>query len=260
MTRRTIDLNCDMGESFGIYNIGMDAEVMNHISSANIACGWHAGDPVVMNQTVRLAAEGGIGCGAHPGYPDLLGFGRRKMDVQAEDLKCYLLYQIGALRTICMANGVTLGHVKPHGSLYLSLLEDESVAEAVAEAIAAVDASLVFVTLAGQKGEMAARVGERFGLQVAFEGFPDRAYTPQGTLVPRSQPGAVIEDPSQVVQRALQMASEGRVKAINGDVIDLRVQTLCVHGDNPGAVEMVRRIRLSLEAEDIQVLPMLGYQ
>ncbi len=253
--RRTIDLNCDLGESFGAYRIGMDAEVMNHISSANIACGWHAGDPVVMNKTVHMAADTGIRCGAHPGYPDLLGFGRRKMDIQAVDLKYYMLYQIGALETICKANGTALGHVKPHGSLYFAVLEDENVAVAVAEAIAAVDTSLVFVTLAGQKGEMAARVGERYGLRVAYEGFPDRAYTPQGNLVPRSQPGAVIEDPEHVVQRAIQMAGDGRIKAINGDLIDLHVETLCVHGDNPGAVEMVRRIRQELEAADIQILP-----
>lgn len=256
MTVRSIDLNCDLGESFGMYQIGMDAEVMDHISSANIACGWHAGDPVVMDKTVRLTATRRLGCGAHPGYPDLMGFGRRYMAVEGHDLKCYLTYQIGALSSICKSNSVQLRHVKPHGSLYLRAVENEDTAMNIAEAIAGVDSSLIFVTLAGKKGEMAARAGKEHGLSVAYEGFPDRAYTPEGTLVPRSNPGAVIEKPEVVAERAIKMAKEGCVEAINGDVIDLQVHTLCVHGDNPEAVEMVRRIRAALKTEGILVNPM----
>lgn len=253
---KTIDLNCDLGESFGVYTLGMDEAVMPYITSANIACGWHAGDPLVMNRTVRLAARNGINCGAHPGYPDLLGFGRRPMKVGIEELKCYLIYQIGALDAFCRANGAVLTHVKPHGSLYLTAVESEETAMAVAEAIASVNRSLIFVTLAGQKGRVMARAGKEFGLAIAYEAFPDRAYTPEGTLAPRQNPGAVITDPHEVVRRAVKIATEGCIEAVNGESIELAAQTLCVHGDNPHAVEMVRTIRKSLEERNIDVRPM----
>ena len=256
MNKKTIDLNCDLGESFGVYTLGMDEEVMPHITSANIACGWHAGDPLVMDRTVRLAARFGINCGAHPGYPDLLGFGRRAMKVGLDELKCYLIYQIGAIDAFCRANGVKLTHVKPHGSLYLTAVESEETAMAVAEAIAGVNRELIFVTLAGQKGRVMAEAGRKFGLPVAFEAFPDRAYTPEGTLAPRQTPGAVIRDPELVVKRAVQMVTEGSIEALNGERIELAAQTICVHGDNPHAVEMVRTIRRELERRDIEVRPM----
>ena len=256
MENKTIDLNCDLGESFGVYKLGMDEEVMPYITSANIACGWHAGDPLVMNKTVGLTARHGINCGAHPGYPDLLGFGRRAMKVGLDELKCYLIYQIGALDGFCRANGTVLTHVKPHGSLYLTAVESEETAMAVAEAIAAVDRRLIFVTLAGRKGKVMARAGQEHGLAIAYEAFPDRAYTPEGTLAPRQTPGAVITDPAEVVQRAVQIATEGSTLAINGERIELSAQTLCVHGDNPKAVEMVRTIRNEMEQRDIEVRPM----
>jgi 5-oxoprolinase (ATP-hydrolysing) subunit A len=256
MSRKTIDLNCDLGESFGVYKLGMDKEIMPYITSANIACGYHAGDPLVMDKTVRLAAQHGINCGAHPGYPDLLGFGRRPMQVGIEELACYLIYQIGALAAFCRANGTVLRHVKPHGSLYLAAVENEDTARAVTAAIARVDRRLIFVTLAGPKGQVMARAGREFGLAVACEAFPDRAYTPEGTLAPRQNAGAVLTDPDEVVRRAVQLATEGCIEAVNGQCIELAAQTLCVHGDNPRAVEMVRAIRMALEKRHIDVRPL----
>ncbi|MEJ5378086.1 MAG: 5-oxoprolinase subunit PxpA [bacterium] len=251
-----IDLNCDMGESFGMYKLGMDEEVMNHITSANIACGWHAGDAMVMDHTVSLAKKKSVGVGAHPGYPDLQGFGRRYMECTPEEIRNYVIYQIGALRAFCMAHGVTMTHVKAHGALYLAAVENQVVAKAVAEAVLSVDPHLLYVGLAGAKGEKMRRIGEELGLKVVYEAFPDRAYTPEGTLVPRSQKGAVIHDPSIVAQRALLMAKEGKVVAVDGTVVPMEVQTLCVHGDNPAAVQLVQTIRETLESQGISVQPM----
>lgn len=250
-----IDLNCDMGESFSNYKLGLDEEVIKFITSANIACGWHAGDPMVMDQTVRIAVENGVGVGAHPSYPDMLGFGRRFMDCSAAELRNYLIYQIGALKAFCDVNGAKLYHVKPHGSLYNTAVENRKTAAAIAEAIVAVDPELHYVALAGAKGEMVRNVGRELGLKVVYEAFPDRAYTPEGALVPRREPGAVIKDPEIVAERAIAMA-EGKVKAIDGTEIELEAQTLCVHGDTPGAVDLVRSIRQRLEASDIKVMPM----
>ncbi len=251
-----IDLNCDMGESFSNYKLGLDEEVIDYITSANIACGWHAGDPMVMNRTVALAAAKGVGVGAHPGYPDLLGFGRRNMDCTPEEIRNYLIYQIGALKGFCAANGVELFHVKPHGNLYLTAVENRDVAAAIAEAIVSVDPQLRYVALAGAKGEMMTRIGQEVGLKVVYEAFPDRAYTPEGTLVSRRQEGAVIKDPAVVAERALKMAKEQKVTAIDGTEIELNAQTLCVHGDTPGAVDLVRSIRELLESEGVAVKPM----
>ncbi len=250
-----IDLNCDMGESFGAYSIGMDDQVMKYISSANIACGWHAGDPLVMNKTVKLAAENNVGIGAHPGYPDLLGFGRRNMFCTKEEIQQYIIYQVGALAAFCRVHQTKLTHVKPHGALYLEAVENETTARAIAQGIMALDPNLYFVALAGKKGETMRRMGEELGLKVVYEAFPDRAYTPGGTLVSRKQPKAVISDPDEVAQRALDMA-KGFVTAVDGSTIKLDVQTLCVHGDTLGAVNLVKTIREVLGANDIKVLPM----
>jgi len=251
-----IDLNCDMGESFGAYRLGLDEEIIKYITSANIACGWHAGDPLVMSRTVRMAVEHGVRIGAHPGYPDLLGFGRRGMECTPEEIRNYLIYQIGALQAFCKAHGTKLSHVKPHGALYLTAVEREDVARAIAEAILSVDENLIYVALAGAKGERMRRIGEEIGLRVAYEAFPDRAYTPEGTLVSRREPGAVIKDPEVVAERALKIAKEGKVIAVDGTEIPLRVQTLCVHGDTPGAVELAKGSRQRLDAEGIEVRPM----
>ena len=252
---KSIDLNCDMGESFGNYRIGMDEAVMPHITSANIACGWHAGDPMVMDATIRSAKAHGVGPGAHPGYPDLMGFGRRKMNLSPDEIRQYLVYQIGALQAFCRVHSVALRHVKPHGALYLDAVETPETARAVAEAITSLDPDLRFVALAGKKGETMRRMGEELGLNVVFEAFPDRAYTPEGTLVPRSRPGAVMSDPDLVAGRALDMA-RGFVIAVDGSRIELDVQTLCVHGDNQAAVDLVKEIRYRLEADGIGVSPM----
>jgi len=251
-----IDINCDMGESFGAYTIGMDDEVIRYISSANIACGFHAGDPGVMNRTVRLAQENGVGVGAHPGYPDLAGFGRRNMDCTPDEVRDDVIYQIAALRGFCALHGVKLQHVKPHGSLYNMCVGNESLSGAVAEAIAAVDRSLLWVTLGGSQAGLAQKIAAAAGIRVVFEAFPDRAYTPDGKLAPRKLPGAVITDPQRAADQALRMAKEGRVIAMDGTVVDLEVQTLCVHGDNPAALHHVRMIRQTLEAEGLHIAPL----
>ena len=252
---KSIDLNCDMGESFGAYKMGMDEAVIPHITSANIACGWHAGDPLVMDRTIRMAKEHGVSTGAHPGYPDLMGFGRRRMNLTPEELRNYLVYQIGALQAFCRVHGTRLTHVKPHGSLYLEAVEDQAVAQNVAEAVVSVDPTLSYVALAGKKGEMMGEIGRKVGLRGGYEAFPDRAYTPEGTLAPRSMAGAVIKDPEKVAARALKMAAEGKVIAIDGSEIALEAQTLCVHGDTEDAVALVRRIRETLESEGVRVAP-----
>lgn len=251
-----IDLNCDMGESFGAYKLGMDDAVIQFISSANIACAWHAGDPSVMNHTVDIAVDNGVGVGAHPGYPDLLGFGRRNMDCTMGELRNYVIYQIGALQAFCNAHETKMQHVKPHGALYLTAVENEDVARVVAEAIVSVNPDLLYVALAGAKGELMTRIGQEVGLRVVYEAFPDRAYSPEGTLVSRRQPGAVIKEPQAVSERALRMVKEGVVIAVDGSTIPLEAQTLCVHGDNPKAVDLVRSIRETLEADGVAVIPM----
>jgi 5-oxoprolinase (ATP-hydrolysing) subunit A len=253
---KTIDLNCDMGESFGVYRLGMDEEVIKHISSANIACGWHAGDPMVMARTVRMAADHGVAVGAHPGYSDLMGFGRRTFHCSLPEVKNYVLYQIGALLAFCKANGIKLRHVKPHGGLYNLASADPDVAMAIGEAIAGVDRDMLYVGLGGTSGRSSAKAVEGLCLRAIREGFPDRAYTPEGTLLSRRLPGAVISDPEEVASRALLMAKENKVTATDGSTIELNVQTLCVHGDNPAAVDLVKRVRQALESEGIGIKPM----
>ena len=253
---KKIDLNCDMGESFGAYKLGMDEKIIQHITSANIASGWHAGDPMVMDKTVKMAVEHGVGVGAHPGYPDLPGFGRRNMDCTPEEIRNYVAYQIGALQGFCKMHGTRLRHVKPHGALYLTAVVNAVVARAVAEAIVAVDPDLLYVALAGAKGEMMTRIGKDVGLKVVYEAFPDRAYTPEGNLVPRREPGAVIKDPQEVARRALRMATDGIVIAVDDTSIPIEAQTLCVHGDTPTAVDLVKNIHETLEKEGVSVQPM----
>lgn len=251
-----IDLNCDMGESYGVYTLGMDAEVIRFITSANIACGFHAGDPQVMSSAVKLAATHGVGVGAHPGFPDRLGFGRRKMDCTQDEITDYVIYQVGALRAFCTAHGVRLRHVKPHGSLYTMAAADESLLRTLARAVASVDPELLLVTLAGGNSERMAQLGREEGVTVVFEAFPDRAYTAEGALASRRLPGAVIHDPEEALERALRMVREGRVIAIDGSSVPMDVQTLCIHGDTPTALELARGIRAGLEREGIAVIPM----
>jgi UPF0271 protein len=251
-----VDLNCDMGESFGAYTLGMDADIITAISSANIACGFHAGDPQVMNRTVKLAHDHGVGIGAHPGFPDLLGFGRRNMDCSLDEIRDYLTYQIGALQAFCTAHGTVLRHVKPHGALYNMAVGNASLVRALAQAIARVDRRLLMVALAGRDNAHMAAIAAEEGITLVFEAFPDRAYTPEGTLVPRHLAGAVIHDPEEAAARALRMVTEGVVLALDGTPVSLSVQTLCVHGDNPQGVALAATIRKRLEAAGVTIRPM----
>jgi len=248
-----VDLNSDLGEGFGRYKLGLDEEVMDHITSANVATGWHAGDPIVMRKTVKLAKEKNVAVGAHPGYPDLLGFGRRYMKLTPEEARNYILYQIGALYAFTKAEGIELQHVKPHGALYNALVREEELARAVIEGIADFDRNLIFVTLSGSRP---AEIAEELGVKVAHEVFADRAYNPDGTLIPRSQPGSVIHEEEEIAERVISMVKEGRVKAINGEWVELKADTICVHGDNPKAVEIAAYIRKVLEEEGVRIVPM----
>lgn len=245
-----IDLNCDLGESFGAYKIGMDEEVIPYITSANVACGYHAGDPLVMKKTVAICKAHGVGIGAHPGYPDLMGFGRRNMAVKPEEAKAYVMYQIGALKAFCDAEGVSLKHVKPHGALYNMAGRDYDLARAIAEAVQAVDGSLRLMALSGSQMIKAA---EDIGLPYISEVFADRAYQNDGSLVLRTQPGAMIEDEDEAIRRVIRMALEGRVAAIDGKEAAVRADSVCVHGDSPKALNFVKKIRAALEAEGIEV-------
>lgn len=250
-----IDINCDMGESFGVYTLGQDSEIISAISSANIACGFHAGDPQVMARTVRLARDHGVAIGAHPGFPDLLGFGRRKMECSPEEVDAYLTFQIGALQAFCTVHATRLRHVKPHGALYNMAVGNENLVRTMARAIGRIDRTLILVLLATGDNTRMAAIAREEGIAAVFEAFPDRAYTPQGTLVPRQQPGAVIHDPEEAAARAVRMVTEGVVLAADGTEVPLSAQTLCVHGDNPSGVLLATAIRRRLEATGIAICP-----
>ncbi len=248
-----IDLNCDMGESYGAYTLGEDEQIIGHITSANIACGFHAGDPVVMARTVALAAKHGVTLGAHPGYPDRMGFGRRNLETAPGEIRQYLLYQIGALAAFATAAGKRLQHVKPHGALYNLAARDERTAREVIEAVKAYDPGLILVALAGSLCvEMAAAAG----LRVAREAFPDRAYQADGQLASRRLPGAVIHDEAAVRQRVVQLVTSGRMTSIDGQPVALKADTLCLHGDTPGAWKLARSLRAALTERGIRVLPL----
>ncbi len=248
-----IDLNCDIGESFGRYTLGDDAAMLDVVTSANVACGLHASDPSVMQATVALAAQKGVAVGAHPGYPDLQGFGRRVMALTPSEIEATVLYQIGALAGFARAAGAPLVHVKPHGALYNVAARDLAVAEAIARAVAAFDPKLIVVALPDSALLYAARTA---GLRVACEGFADRAYCEDGSLVPRTEPGAVIHVPALATARAIRMVTQGEVEAITGKVVPLRIDTLCIHGDTPGAVAIAAALRAALEAAGVVVAPL----
>jgi UPF0271 protein len=248
-----IDINCDMGESFGAYKIGEDEKIIAYITSANIACGFHAGDPLVMEKTVKLAKDHGVGVGAHPGFPDLLGYGRRMMETSPGEVKQYVLYQVGALAAFCRANRMALQHIKPHGALYNLAARDEKTAAEVIAAVQAYDPELILMVLAGSR---LAEMAEKAGLKVAREVFPDRAYQSDGCLAPRSLPGSVVHDPEQVRRRVVKLITEGAMTSIDGREVPLRADTLCIHGDTPGAWELARTIREALDQAGISVQPL----
>ena len=248
-----IDLNSDMGESFGVYKLGRDPEVMGYISSANVACGWHAGDPVVMEETVRLAKEKGVAVGAHPGYPDLMGFGRRRMELTHPEIEAYVLYQMGALFAFAKAQGLPLQHLKAHGALGNLCFVDLEASKTVARAAASFSQEIIFVALAGTVMVQAAKeVGVRF----VQEAYADRVYNPDGTLQSRKIPGSVIHDPEKAARQALTMVKEGYVIAHDGARVNVAPETLCVHGDTPGAVAILQKIRDELKKAGITVKPM----
>lgn len=245
-----IDLNGDVGESYGAYEIGHDASLIPVLTSANVACGFHAGDPGVMRATVALAREHGTAVGAHPGFPDLAGFGRREMKATAREVEDFVAYQIGALAGIAAAQGIRLTHVKPHGALYNMAARDVVLADAIARATASVDRSLMLFGLPGSQSLDAAR---RHGLRAVSEAFADRAYRGDGSLVPRSEPGAVIDDADAVVERTVSIARDRVVIAADGTRVALDVETICVHGDTPGAAVLAARIRQVLRDAGIQI-------
>lgn len=248
-----VDLNGDLGESFGVYSLGQDEAMLELITSANVACGFHGGDPRVMERTVRRAAERGVAVGAHVSYPDLVGFGRRRLDATPEEVRTDVLYQLGALYAFCRACGVPLQHVKPHGALYHDAAANRSLADAIAAAVAAFDPDLILVA---PPGSQLAAAGQAAGLRVAYEGFVDRHYNPDGTLVSRRHPEAVILDPQVAGLRALRLVREGKVRALGGEDLALTVHTLCIHGDNPAAVELARAVRRHLEEGGIRLAPL----
>lgn len=246
----TIDLNSDLGESFGRWTLGDDEAVLAAVTSANVACGFHAGDPLVMRRTVRAALARGVAVGAHPGYHDLRGFGRIPQEVDPEALAADVLYQIGALAAIARAEGAELAHVKPHGALYNRMAADAGLSAAIAGAVRAYHPELPLTVLAGSAGEEGAR---RAGARVLREGFVDRAYTAEGALVDRRRPGAVHTEIERVVEQALALATRGEVRTLDGTTLHLRVDTLCLHGDTPAAAELARRVRTALEAAGVTV-------
>lgn len=251
----SVDLNSDVGESYGVYSLGMDEKVLQYVSSVNIACGWHAGDPMVMERTVKEAVKNGVNIGAHPGFPDLVGFGRRAMQIDPEEAKNYVMYQIGALSAFTEAVGVPLQHVKPHGALYNMAAKDPKLAFGIAKAVKNVNRDLVLVALAGS---YLVEAGEEVGLKVASEVFADRAYHKGGGLVPRNEPGSMIVDETMAVARVIRMVKERKVQALSGEDLSMQADTICVHGDNPKALDFVRKIRKALKKEEIEIAPMLG--
>ncbi|GAB3540178.1 5-oxoprolinase subunit PpxA [Pontibacter brevis] len=243
-----VDLNCDMGESFGNYQLGDDAAILNFVTSANIACGFHAGDPNVMRHTVKLALAQGVAIGAHPGLPDLVGFGRREMAVSPEEAFNMVVYQVGALAAFVQAEGGELHHVKPHGALYNMAAVNEALAEAIAEAVYKVKPQAVLYGLAGSQ---LIRAGEKLGLATANEVFADRTYQPDGTLTSRRLPGALLTDPADAILQAVRMVKEGKVKTQQGEDISIQADTVCIHGDGPHALTFARHIQEVLTSEGI---------
>ncbi len=251
-----VDLNSDIGESFGDYVLGMDEEVLKYITSANIACGWHGGDAMVMDRTVVIAKKLHTAIGVHPGFPDLMGFGRREIKITYEETKNYIKYQIGALWAFAKAHGVTLQHVKPHGAFYNMAAKDAQMAKAIAEAVYEVDKELILVGLANS--EMT-KAGKEVGLKVANEVFADRAYNADGSLVSRNIKGSVIHDKDVAINRVIRMVKEGMVTSVTGDDVCIQADTICVHGDNPSAVLFVKEIRKAMENEGITVMSMHSF-
>ncbi|RTG98582.1 hypothetical protein CSW25_00335 [Thermus scotoductus] len=247
-----VDLNVDAGESYGTFTYGHDREIFPLVTSVNLACGFHGGSPTRIREAVALAKAHGVAVGAHPGFPDLVGFGRRDMALSPEEVYADLLYQIGALYAFLKTEGLSLHHVKPHGALYLRACRDRETARAIAEAVKAFDPEVPLVVLPGTVYEEEAR---RAGLRVVLEAFPERAYLRNGQLAPRSLPGSWISDPKEAARRALRMVLERKVEALDGGEVEVKAETLCIHGDNPNAPEVALAVRRALEEAGIEVKP-----
>ena len=248
MMASEIDFNCDMGESFGMYKMGFDEEVIKHISSANIACGFHAGDPMWMRKTVDLAEQHGVGVGAHPSYPDLNGFGRRNMNATPEEVRNDVVYQAGALKAF--TSNRNLQHVKPHGAMYNQAVDDADLGKSICEAVLEVDSNIILLALAGSTW---IDVAKGMGMRVAREVFADRAVNSDGTLVPRSKEGSVIHDTNEVVERSLRMVTEGKILSVEGDSVEVEADSICLHGDTPGAVDMAKTLKREFLAAGVEV-------
>lgn len=248
-----VDLNSDVGESYGSYKLGLDEEVLKYVTSVNIACGWHAGDPLIMDSTVKMAVKNNLGIGAHPGYPDLMGFGRRNIDITPKEAKAYMLYQLGALYAFSQTSGSKLQHIKLHGAFCNTASIKPELAEEIINGIMEFDKSLILLALSGSY--IAKRAMEK-GLKVAQEVFADRAYNSDGTLVSRKLQGSVIHDKKEAIERVKKMVLTGKVTSIDGKEISIAADSICVHGDNPEAVNFVSLIRKSLEDEGIELKPL----
>lgn len=246
----TMDLNSDVGESFGRWTLGDDQAMFRSVTSANVACGFHAGDPSVIRSTCRKAAEAGVVIGAHVGYRDLAGFGRRFLDIDPNELADDVVYQIGALQALAAAEGSSVKYVKPHGGLYNAIVHHTAQAQAVVDAVKSVDPGLPIMGLPGSE---VLRLAEASGLRAVPEAFADRAYTPEGTLVSRSLPGSVLEDPAQVAEHVLRMATESAVRAVDGTILKIRAESICVHGDSPGAVAMAAAVKSALNGAGVSL-------
>ncbi|AMM51836.1 LamB/YcsF family protein [Rufibacter sp. DG15C] len=252
-TSLTVDVNCDLGESFGAYHLGNDEAILPFVTSANIACGFHAGDPSVMKKTVRLALANNVAIGAHPGFPDLVGFGRRELAVSPEEVYDMVVYQIGALHAFVQAQGGQLHHVKPHGALYNMAAVNAGLAQAIAEAIYHVHPQAVLYGLAGSE---LIKAGQKIGLQVAQEVFADRTYQADGTLTSRKQPNALITNQKEATSQVLRMVQEGKVRSQQGTDIEIQADTICLHGDGAHALEFARILHQMLTQEGITLKAM----
>jgi UPF0271 protein len=247
-----VDLNADIGESFGVYRIGDDEHLIPLLTSANVACGFHAGDPQVIDLTIGWVAQAGVALGAHPGFADLVGFGRREVSATGHEIEVSVAYQVAAVAGMGRRAGLAMQHVKPHGALYTQAWHSQPVARAVAEGVASLGLGLILV--APWDSELA-RAGRAAGLEVAHEGFPERGYGPDGSLLRRGTPGAVLSDPEEVAERALEMVLESATTAADGTRVQLEVDTLCIHGDNPAAVAIAQAVRSKLSAAGVTLLP-----
>jgi 5-oxoprolinase (ATP-hydrolysing) subunit A len=250
---KKVDLNSDIGESMGIFKLGSDEEIVKFITSANIACGWHAGDPLVMENTIEISKKQSVSIGAHPGFMDIMGFGRRNISVSAEELESYVKYQLGAIIGIAKSKGEKIKHLKPHGSMYNLAAKDASLAKAIARAVYDIDKDIILVGLSNSE---ITKAGKATGLRVANEVFADRAYNSDGSLVSRNTLGAIIEDEELAVKRTIEMVKKGFVKSIEGREIEMTADTICVHGDNLQAVNFAKKIRAGLESAGLEITSM----